>query len=192
MLCKKFLHAARKRHTRTQQLTKYKAFGARCGCVKLSPPATEKSGCGDGYTCWILISTLHNHSIYQQWDTERVKLEWIAWISPKSLNLGVKSGIQVTPILTPLMTQKHVVVTIWEFRYQSQPSWTIQYTDDETLGGLRCNEILRSIQTYSILVWNVGGPGAEIVTTRDWKVRVWWWLCMLNINLNLAQNHSLY
>ena len=35
VLCKKFLHAARKRPTRTQQLTKYKAFGARCGCVKL-------------------------------------------------------------------------------------------------------------------------------------------------------------
>ena len=87
----------------------------------------------------------------------------------------------------PTSDLKHVVVTIWEFRYQSQPSWTIQYTDDETLGGLRCNEILRSIQTYSILVWNVGGPGAEIVPTRDWKVRVWWWLYMLNINLNLAQ-----
>ena len=62
---------------------------------KLSPPTARKSGCGDSYTWWIQISTLHNHSLHLQWDIGRVHLLWIDWISPKSLNLGVKSGIQI-------------------------------------------------------------------------------------------------
>ena len=54
--------------------------------------------------------------------------------------------------LTPLVTAKHVAVTIIEHIYQSLPSSpTIHYTCDETLKGLRCCEILESIQTYSIL-----------------------------------------
>ena len=40
--------------------------------------------------------------------------------------------------------------------YQSQPSLTIHYTYIEMLEGSRCSEILEPIQTYSILVWNVG------------------------------------
>ena len=31
---------------------------------KLSPPVTQKPGCGDGYTWWIPISTFSNHSLY--------------------------------------------------------------------------------------------------------------------------------
>ena len=34
-----------------------------------------------------------------------VGMLWNAWISPKSLNLDVKSGMQVKPILTPTTTQ---------------------------------------------------------------------------------------
>ena len=30
-------------------------------------------------------------------------------------------------------------------------------------------------------------PRAEIDTTRDSKVRVWWWLCMMNSNINHVQ-----
>ena len=32
-------------------------------------------------------------------------MPWIAWTSPKSLNLGVKSGLQPKPTLTPTTTQ---------------------------------------------------------------------------------------
>ena len=60
------------------------------------------------------------------------------------------------PTLTPPVTEKHFVVTILEPIYQSQHSLTIHYTYNETLEGLRCCELLESIQTYSILVWNVG------------------------------------
>ena len=56
------------------------------------------------------------------------------------------------PTLTPPAPQKHVVVTIIEPIYQSQPSPTIHHTYNEELGGLRCCELLESIQTYSILV----------------------------------------
>ena len=57
--------------------------------------------------------------------------------------------------LTPPVTEKHIVVAIIEPTHQSQPSSTIHYTYSETLEGLRCCEIMESIQTYSILVWNV-------------------------------------
>ena len=48
--------------------------------------------------------------------------------------------------------QKHIEMTILEHIYQSQPSSNIHHTYDEILEGLRCYEILESIQTYSILV----------------------------------------
>ena len=60
------------------------------------------------------------------------------------------------PTLTPHLTQKYVVVTILGPIYQSQHPLTIHYTSNERLEGLRCYETLESIQTYSILVWNVG------------------------------------
>ena len=60
------------------------------------------------------------------------------------------------PTLTPPAPQKHAVVTIIEHIYQSQPSPTIHHTHNKRLEGLRCYEILESIQTYSILVWNLG------------------------------------
>ena len=64
---------------------------------------------------------------------------------------------RVKPTLTPPVTEKHFVVTILKPIYQSQHSLTIHYTYNETLEGLRCCELLESIQTYSILVWwNVG------------------------------------
>ena len=42
------------------------------------------------------------------------------------------------PILTSPMPLIHVVVTIIEHTYQSQPFLTIHYTYDDTLDGLRC------------------------------------------------------
>ena len=50
------------------------------------------------------------------------------------------------------MTEKHVVATILDLIYQSQPSQTIHYTYNDMLEGLRCGDILESIQTYTILV----------------------------------------
>ena len=59
------------------------------------------------------------------------------------------------PFLTPPVTEKHIVVTISELIYQSQPSPTIHYTNNETLEGLRCGQFLESIRIHSILVWNI-------------------------------------
>ena len=88
--------------------------------------------------------------------------EWKGWDAVKCPNQSKltqswwESWIRAKPTLTPPVTETHVVVTIIEHIYQSQYSPTIHYTHDETLEGLRCCEILESIQTYSILVWNVG------------------------------------
>ena len=74
---------------------------------------------------------------------------------PKSVqthSIMVEKGARANPTLTPPVTETHVVVTIIEHIYQSQPSPTIQYTYDETLEGLRCCDIHKSIKTYSILV----------------------------------------
>ena len=56
------------------------------------------------------------------------------------------------PTLTPPAPQKHVVVTIIEHIHQSQPSLTIHHNYNEKLEGLRCCEIVESIQPHSIFV----------------------------------------
>ena len=80
---------------------------------------------------------------------------WIAQISPNSLNLVVKSGMQASQ-LDPTCDWKTHCGDHYKHIYQSYPCKIIQYTYDETLGGLICCEILESIQKHSILVWNVG------------------------------------
>ena len=60
------------------------------------------------------------------------------------------------PTLTPPVTGKQVAVTTIEHIYQSQASPTNHYTYNDMLEGLRCCEIVESIQTYSILVLNIG------------------------------------
>ena len=60
------------------------------------------------------------------------------------------------PTFTPPVAGKYPALTILEPIYQSQHSTTIYYTYNEKLGWLRCCEMLESIQTYPILVWNVG------------------------------------
>ena len=137
-------------------------LGVKCSRVlepKSSPPMTQKYGCDVGCGWRIQISTLQNHILYLWWENGRVSVLWITQISPNSLNLSVKSGQGLSHFwfLTPPVTETHVVETIVEDIYQSQPSPTIHYTCNESLGGLRCCEILESIQTYSILVWNVVG-----------------------------------
>ena len=67
------------------------------------------------------------------------------------------------PTLTPPMSEKHVVVSILEPIYQSPPSPTIHYTYNEKLEGLWCCEIPESIQTYSILAWNIGYLSPKLI-----------------------------
>ena len=59
------------------------------------------------------------------------------------------------------MTQKLDVVTIIDTEFQYQPCQIVHDTNDETLEGLSCCEMLESIQTHSFLVqeegvWNQG------------------------------------
>ena len=94
-----------------ESIQKILHLGVQCRGLepKLSPLSNQKPRCGDAYTWWSQISTLHDHSLYLHWDIGRVEMLWIARISPKSLNLCVKSGIQAKPTSTPPMTQN----TIW-------------------------------------------------------------------------------
>ena len=67
------------------------------------------------------------------------------------------------------MTQKQLVVTIVEAKFQSQSCLTIHHTYDETLEGSSCCEALESVQTHLILVWKVGVCLATFVPTHDSK-----------------------
>ena len=53
--------------------------------------------------------------------------------------------IGAKPTLTPPAPQKHIVMTILEPTYQSQPSPTIHHTYDDRLEGLRCYEMAESV-----------------------------------------------
>ena len=95
------------------------------------------------------------------------------------------------PTFPPTQTQKQVVVTILEPIYQSQPCKTIHHTYNETLKGSSCCEILEQIQTYSILVWNIGfseptlsPPATQKPGCGDGYTQ---WT-----QISTLQNHSLY
>ena len=87
--------------------------------------------------------------------------------------------------LAPSVTGKHIVVTILEPTQQSPPYPTIHYTYNEMLEGLRCCDILESIWKHTILVWKVG-YWSRICPHPLLKAGVWWWLYMMNSNLNLV------
>ena len=114
---------------------------------------------------------------------------WIASISPKSLNLGVKSRCEASQ-LWPHPWLEHWLwwpLAISEPIFQSQPCTTIHHTNDERLEGSRCCETIESIQTYSILVWSIRTPEAETAHHLDSKVRVCWWLYMMNWHIHLGR-----
>ena len=73
----------------------------------------SKRGSGDHFINHIPISTLSNHSLYIWWDIGRVKLMWIAWISPNSLNLGVKHKGQEPEIVTTCDSKVRVWRWLW-------------------------------------------------------------------------------
>ena len=85
---------------------------------------------------------------------------WKGWDAVNCLNQSKltqswrKKWISAKPTLTHPAAQKHIEMTILEHIYQSHSSSNIHHTYDEILEGLRCYEILESIQTYPILVWN--------------------------------------
>ena len=56
------------------------------------------------------------------------------------------------PHLSPLMAQEQVVVSMVDNKFQSQPCLTIQYTNDETMEGSSCCELLELVHTHMILV----------------------------------------
>ena len=118
---------------------------------------------------------------------------WIAPISPNSLNLGVKSGKQVSQLWPHTVTEKHVVVTILEPTHQSQPSPTIHYTYNDILEGLGCCELPKPFNTHAIWVGNVSmGMGqAKFVPSQSWNIGCGDHFCA-HIPISTMSNHSLY
>ena len=153
---------------------------------KFEPPVTGKWGCGDGCGRLIPISTLSNNLSYLWLETGRVELMWMSWISVNILNLGAKCGY---------MGQAKFVPT-----HYSKIGCSDHFIDQIPISTLSNHLFYYSWEIGSIeLVWNgwislctlnLGvkrkGPGAEIVTTRDSKVGVWWWLWRMNSSLNLV------
>ena len=78
------------------------------------------------------------------------KLEWIGTCSILVWNIRIWNHNFHTHDFT---SQDVVMVVAMEI--QSQPCLTIHYTTDETLDGSSCCDMLESIQTGSILVWNL-------------------------------------
>ena len=71
----------------------------------------------------------------------------------------------------PTRDLKHVVVIIFEPRYQSHPSPTIHYTCNEMLEGSSCCEILESIQ--KILHLGVQCRGLELKLSPPSNQKPW-------------------
>ena len=76
--------------------------------------------------------------------------------------LKLENGVNYIPIsvwkygfgsskFPPTMTLKHVVVTILETKFQSQPCQIICYTNDRTFKGSSCCQLLESVQTNLVL-----------------------------------------
>ena len=129
--------------------------------------ADSKTGCGDNHKEWTPISTLCSHSLYLQWDVGRVKVLSIAWISPNTLDLGVKSGCGSSHIfINSWLTNR----LLWPFRIM--------------------NSNLNLVWSFIILmIWHWKGQGAvnclnQSKHTGSWcksGVRNWnchhrWWL----------------
>ena len=68
----------------------------------------------------------------------------------------MKSGYGCIAKFSPAMIQKQVVVIILDIKVQSQPCLSIYCTNDETLEGSSCCQLLELVQTHLILVQKVG------------------------------------
>ena len=118
------------------------------------------------------------------------------WFKPASVNACtdpnmhnpvVKYGdLNLKPqILPPAWLKSVLVVTIADNEFQSQPSLTINSTNNMTVGQSSCCELHLIIQTCTIQLWNGGIPHTKKVSTHDSKVSSWWPLQTMNSNLNL-------
>ena len=93
---------------------------------------------------------------------------WWSWINPNILHLGVKRrGLdRVTNCHHRQLKSLGVVVVIHD-EFKSQACLTIHHTYNETLKGLRCCELPKSVQTQSILVWKVDKGQANFATMTE-------------------------
>ena len=119
---------------------------------KLSPPTSQKPG-----VWWWLWMMNSNLKIVKPFIILTMR-HWKGWDAVNCPNLSkltqswCDKWTRAKPTMTPPMTEKHIVVTILEPIYQSQPSPTIHYTYNEKLEGLRCCDILESIRNHTISV----------------------------------------
>ena len=115
----------------------------------------------------------------------------ISWINPNILHLGVKHRVLRAPNWYHPQLKMQGVVMVVDDEFKPQPCTTIHYTYNETLKGLRCYELLESVQTQSILVWKSDKGKANFDPTRVWKTR-----CgehfRAHIPISTFSNHSLY
>ena len=89
------------------------------------PTHDSKTVCGDHIRQSIPFSTLPNHSLYLWWDIERVKLLSIAWISTKTLDLGVISRGVELKLSPPIWLKSQGAVMSIHNEFQSQPCLTL-------------------------------------------------------------------
>ena len=121
---------------------------------------------------------------------------WIAWISPKSHNLGVKRGGMPSQICTrPWLKTKlgcgghfraHVPISTL-YNHSSYYWWDTGRV--ELMQRPWINPNIHHLGLKRMRPWS---SIAEIDTTRDSKVRVCWWLCMMNSNINHVQPFNIH
>ena len=141
------------------------------GQAKFVPTHYSKIGCSDHFIDQIPISTLSDHSLYYLWEIGRVKLIWNGWISPYTLNLGVKCRYTQSRNFHHLFWLKsRGVMTVVEYEFQSPPSQIIHYAYGDTLEGLGCCELHESVSTHTIWVRKVSMGQAKFVPSQSWKI----------------------
>ena len=94
---------------------------------------------------------------------------WKSWTNPNVHHLGVKRRVLELKLAHPMTLKSRGVVMVVDDEFKSQPCKTIHYTHGEKIEGLRCCELPKSVQTYSILVSKVECRQANFDPIRDWK-----------------------
>ena len=133
------------------------AWKVERGKANFDPTRDWKTRCGDHFWAHAPIATFSNHSLYIWWEVGRVEMLWNSWINPKYSilvwNVGGPGAEIVTPCDSELRSQGVMILIRDEFK--SKPCTFLHYTYCERLEGLGCCELPESVQSHSILVWNV-------------------------------------
>ena len=109
--------------------------------------ATHDSKVGVWLWLWRMNSNLN---LAKPFDILLVR-EWKGWDAVNCMDQSklTQSWCQkwrsAKPTFTPPAPQKHIVMTILEPTYQSQPSQTIHHTYDDRWEGWRCYEMAESV-----------------------------------------------